>query len=81
MELPRVDQLQAPDPVEKLVQYIQGGELSTAKIQFLQAPVASFVCELFSVFQQLRLEFWHHWIELLVFFSICSFDDCGTFIQ
>ena len=45
MEVARVDQPQAPDTVEK-----QGGKLSTAKkIQFLQAPVASFVCELFSV--------------------------------
>ena len=39
MELPRVDQPQAPDTVDKLW---QGGKLSTAKkIQFLQAPVAS----------------------------------------
>ena len=39
MELPRVDQPQAPDTVDKL---LQGGKLSTAKkIQFLQAPVAS----------------------------------------
>ena len=39
MKLPRVDQPQAPDAVEKL---LQGGKLSTAKrIQFLQAPVAS----------------------------------------
>ena len=29
----------------------------------------------------LRSELWHHWIELLVFFSLCSFTDCGTFIQ
>ena len=48
MEAARVDQPQVPDTVEKL---LQGGKLSTAKkIQFLQAPVASFVCELFSVF-------------------------------
>ena len=39
MELPRVDQPQAPDTVDKL---LQGGKLSTAKkIQLLQAPVAS----------------------------------------
>ena len=50
MEAAPVDQPQAPDTVEKLVTCIQGGKLSTAKkIQFLQAPVASFVCELFSV--------------------------------
>ena len=50
MELPPVDQPQAPDTVEKMLQvYNWGGKLSTAKkIQFLQAPVASFVCELFS---------------------------------
>ena len=36
--------------------------MSTAKkIRLLQAPVASFVCaELFSVFRQLRSEFWHY---------------------
>jgi len=51
MELPRVDQPQAPDTVEKL---LQGGKLPTAKkIQFLQAPVAS-LCQLFSVFRQVR---------------------------
>ena len=34
----------------KIVTGLQGGKLSTAKkIQFLQAPVSSFVCELFSV--------------------------------
>ena len=49
-------------PVISLVYNLQGGKLSTAKkIQLLQAPVASFVCaELFSVFRQLRSEFWHY---------------------
>ena len=49
-------------PVISLVYNLQGGKLSTAKkIRLLQAPVASFVCaELFSVFRQLRSEFWHY---------------------
>ena len=49
-------------PVISLVYNLQGGKLSTAKkIQLLQAPVASFVCaELFSVFRQLRSEFWQY---------------------
>ena len=58
----------------KIVTGLQGGKLSTAKkIQFLQAPVASFVCELFSVFRQLRSEFW------LVFFSLYSFHCLWNF--
>ena len=66
----------------QIVTGIQGGKLSTAKkIQFLQAPIASFVCKLFSVFRQLRSEFWHHWIELLVFFVLCSFHCRGTFFS
>ena len=72
MELPRVDQPQVPNTVEKLLHSlsgIQGGKLSTAKkIQFMQTPVAS-LWTLVSVFRQLRSEFWHHWIELFVFFS------------
>ena len=52
----------------QVVTGIQGGKLSTAmKIQFLQAPAASFVCELFSFFRQLRTQFWHHWLVWLVF--------------
>ena len=50
----------------KIVTGIQGGKLPTAKkIRFLQAPVASFVCELFSVFRQLRSELWCYWIAHL----------------
>ena len=48
---PRVDQTQAPDTVIFFFSTgVQGGKLSTAKkIQFSPVPVASFVCELFSV--------------------------------
>ena len=52
MELPPVDrQPQAPDTLKMFVPVgIEGRKLSTAKTipQFLQAPVASFVCEVFS---------------------------------
>ena len=71
----------------KIVTGIRGGKLSTAKkIQLLQAPVASWVCEhSFSVFRHLRSEFCHPWTELLVFFCLCSnwvkFTDCGNCIQ
>ena len=50
MELHRVDHAATGARYcGKAVTGIQGGKLSTAKkIQFLQAPVASFACELFS---------------------------------
>ena len=55
----------------KIVTGIPGGKLSTAKeIQFLQAPVTCFVCELFSVFRQLRSEFWHHCLFLSLQFTL-----------
>ena len=47
---------------EKIATGIQGGKLSTAKkIQFLQTPVASFFCELFSVFRQSKVFKYAKW--------------------
>ena len=75
MELPRVDQPQVPDTVEKL---LQGGKLSTAKkIQFLQAPVASLLTLFSFSIGKVRV------LALLVFFVSLQpvfTDHCGTFI-
>ena len=69
MELHRVDHAATGARYcGKAVTGIQDGKLTTAKkIQFLQAPVASFACEL-QFFD--RSKFWLHWIELRVFFCI-----------
>ena len=67
MELPRVDQPQAPYPVEKLL-LVYNVESCQQKRRFSSCKhlsLVSFVNS--SVFWQLRSEFWHHWIELLVF--------------
>ena len=71
MALPRVDQPQAPDTVDKLWQ-VYKVESCQQQRRFSSCKHLSLVsfCELFSVFRQLRSEFCHHWIELLVRFSL-----------
>ena len=71
MEVARVDQPQVPDNVEKSLQVYKvescqhQRRLSSCK----HLSPASFICELFSVFRQLRSEFWHHWI----YWTACLF--------
>ena len=91
MEVPPVDQPQVPDAVDKLLQLYKEWKVVNSKkgsVKFLQAPVASFVCELFTVFRQsvkvMRvLTPLTDSIEQCLSFSlsVTVFTDCGTFIQ
>ena len=72
MELARVDQPQVPDTVEKLLQVYkvescqQQRRFSSCK----HLSLVSFVNSVFSVFRQLRSEFWHHCLFLSLQFTL-----------
>ena len=60
MELPRVDQPQAPDTVDKLLQ-VYKVESCQQQRRFSSCKHLSLVCELVSVSTvKVRVKFWHH---------------------
>ena len=66
---------------KKIVTGIQGGKLSTAKkIQFLQAPVVSFVCELVQFFDRVLAPL-NELLNCLFLYLFAVFTDCETSIQ